>query len=125
MNQPVDPPSAEGERRHRARFDLTINLPTMMMLVTAIVTTSAWGVGVYAEFDRRMVMTELAMTALAQRVDRVEGTINSVRVDQVAASKTLRDDMKSEMSEIKGMLNQIIFRNPSVSQRQLKEWSKE
>lgn len=125
MNQPAGTPSAEGERRHSSRFDLTINLPTMITLAVLTVTVSAWGVGIYSSLDKRQMMTDLAVTALAQRVDRVEGTINSVRADQIAASKTLREDMKTEMSEIKGMLNQIIFRNPSTSQRQLKEWSKE
>jgi hypothetical protein len=124
---PPGPLPADGERRHSSRFDLTINLPTMITLAVLTVTVSAWGVGIYSSLDKRQMMTDLAVTALVQRVDRVEGTINTVRADQIAASKTLRDDMKTEMGEIKGMLNQIIFSAPSstVSKRQLKEWSKE
>ncbi|TKW79827.1 MAG: hypothetical protein DI543_03160 [Bradyrhizobium icense] len=125
MTQPADPPSTEGERRHRSRFDLTINLPTMITLAVLTVTVSAWGVGIYSNLDKRQMVTDLAVAALTQRVDRVEGTISNVRADQIASSKSLRDDMKSEMTEIKGMLNQIIFRNPSANQRQLKEWSKD
>lgn len=99
----------------------------MITLAVLTVTVSAWGVGIYSSLDKRQMMTDLAVTALVQRVDRVEGTINTVRTDQIAASKTLREDMKTEMGEIKGMLNQIIFSAPAstVSKRQLKEWSKE
>lgn len=124
MNQPADPPSAEGERRHSKRVDLTVNIPTMLTMAAMIVTTSAWGVGIYANLDKRQMMTEVAISTLSQRIDRVESNVNNVKLDQTAASKTLREEMKTEMGEIKAMLNQIIFSSPTVSQRQLKEWSK-
>lgn len=96
------------------------------MIATLIVSTSAWAMGIYTDIDKRQTISDIAITALVQRVDRVEASVNGVKAEQNTATSTLRQDMRTEMAEIKQKLDRILFSGPStVSQRQLKEWSKD
>lgn len=137
MNAPTDPrPPAPGphdesllqldRRQPRARVDLTVNIPTMISIAVLIVTTSATGVGMYYNLDKRQMMTDMAVSTLSQRIDKTEASLAAMKADQTGANAALRVEMKSDITEIKGLLNRLIF-NPSTptQQRQLREWSKE
>lgn len=118
---------ALDRRSPRMRVDLTLNIPTLLTLATLVVSISASGVGLYLNLDKRQLATEFAVTVLQQRIDKNELAISALRTDQLASSVTLRADVKSDIAEIKGLLNQVIFapRNTPAQQRQLREWSKE
>lgn len=104
------------------RVDLTINIPTMISIAALIVTTSATGVGLYYSLDKRQAATDYAVSTLVQRVEKSEAAVAALKLEQAAQNQTLRNDIKSDISEIKGMLNEVIFgRRPSA---QLKEWRK-
>ncbi len=118
MSDPNDLPPGGSRVERRGRVDLTLNIPTLIMIATLIVTTSATGVGMYYNLDKRQMMLEIAMTSLVQRVDKLEG-------NQVSANNNLRTELKTDIAELKGMLNRVIFAPPTTSQRQLKEWSKD
>lgn len=119
-----DTTSAEGERRHQRRIDTTINMPTILGIATMIVTTAAWAVGLYYNFDKRQTMTEIALINLSQRVDKIEIGVSTTRADQIVANNALRTDLKADIGEVKQMLDRLMF-PPSANQRQLKEWSKD
>lgn len=134
MNAPTDPrppqspdaPLIEIERRRpAARVDLTVNIPTMISIAVLIVTTSATGVGMYYNLDKRQMMTDMAVQTLSQRIDKNEAAVASLKSDQVGANAALRGEMKSDITEIKELLNRLIFPSNSQQQRQLREWSKE
>lgn len=112
-------------RRPAARVDLTVNIPTMISIAVLIVTTSATGVGMYYNLDKRQMMTDMAVQALSQRIDKTEASLASMKADQANANVTLRGELKSDITEIKGLLNRLIFPSSGSQQRQLREWSKE
>lgn len=134
MDDPRQQPPSSGEqivsldrRAPRFRVDLTVNIPTMLSIAALIVTVSASGVGLYYNLDKRQTATDFAVANLAQRLDKTEAALISLKADQVGQNATLRGEMKSDISEIKGLLNRLIFAGPpsAPTQRQLREWSKE
>jgi hypothetical protein len=68
------------------------------------------------------MQTEYAVANLNQRVEKVEGTVAAIKADQVASNSNLRTEIKADLAEIKGQINQLIF--PPQQQRQLREWSR-
>ena len=114
-------------RAPRMRVDLTLNIPTLITLATLVVTISATGVGLYYNLDKRQMATDFAVSVLQQRVEKNEAAVAALRIDQANSNAALRTDVKGDIAEIKGMLNQLIFApRPSQSQqRQLREWSKD
>jgi hypothetical protein len=114
-------------RAPRMRVDLTLNIPTLITLATLVVTISATGVGLYYNLDKRQMATDFAVSVLQQRVEKNEAAVAALRIDQANSNAALRTDVKGDIAEIKGMLNQLIFApRPSPSQqRQLREWSKD
>lgn len=114
------------------RLDLTINLPTLISIAVLIVTTSATGVGLYYSLDKRQMATDFAVTALSQRLDKNELAVSALKTEHAVQTQALRGEMRGDISEIKDLLNRLIFAPQGVSQQQqqnqqrhqLKEWSK-
>lgn len=107
------------------RLDLTVNIPTMAMLFGLVVTTITAGVSIYNTFDRRQLSADIAIAALQVRADKTEGSVNSLKLEQAQKNTELRSEMKSDIGEIKNLLNEVIFgRVRPVQQTGLKEWSK-
>jgi hypothetical protein len=119
-------------RTPRMRVDLTINLPTIISIAVLIVTTSATGVGLYYSLDKRQMATDFAVTALSQRLDKNELAVSALKTEHAVQTQALRGEMRSDITEIKDLLNRLIFAPQGVSQQQqqhqqrqqLKEWSK-
>lgn len=115
------------------RLDLTINLPTIISIAVLIVTTSATGVGLYYSLDKRQMTTDFAVTVLAQRVDKNELAVAALKTEYAVQNQALRGEMRSDIGEIKDLLNRLIFAPQNSPQQQqqaqqqrqrLKEWSK-
>lgn len=130
---PASPAAAEDRivaldrRAPRMRVDLTLNIPTLLTLATLVITISASGVGLFYNIDKRQMAAEFAISVLQQRLEKNEAAIAALKADQAASNATLRTDVKADIAEIKGMLNQVIFapRPSPAQQRQLREWSKD
>lgn len=111
-------------RAPRMRVDLTINIPTMISIAVLIVTTSATGVGLYYNLDKRQMATDFAVASQTQRIDKIEASVSALKAEQAGQNAQLRGEMKSDITEIKDLLNRLIFAPSSQQQRQLREWSK-
>lgn len=105
------------------RLDFTLNIPTIVSVLGTISAVCAWGIGIYSELDKRQIRTDIAVADIRMRLDKVEGNARDTTIQ-------LRADMKADIGEIKGMLNQIIFngtpvqRNQHSTREQLNEWRK-
>lgn len=109
-------------REPRVRIDLTINVPTMISIFVLIVSTSAACVGTYYNMDKRQMATEFVVQNLTSRVEKAEANIAAVKTDQSVQVAQLRAEVKGDLSEIKGLLNQLML--GGSQQRQLREWRK-
>ena len=111
------------------RVDLTINLPTIISVIASIGAVCVMGLNVYSDLNNRQLRTDLAVIEIRTRLDKTETAIGAVKTDQAAQMQTLRTDMKSDISEIKDMLNRLIFGAapapaPHRQQQLSKDWSK-
>ena len=95
----------------------------MISILVLIVSTSATGVGLYNYLDKRQMATEYAVANLTARVEKAEGALNSMRIDQAKSNDSLRAEMKADLAEIKGQLDRLIF-GGQPQQRQLRQWSR-
>lgn len=104
------------------RLDLTVNIPTMISIAALIATTAAAGVGLYMNLDKRQMATDFAVATLQQRIEKNEIALTTLKNEQTAQTQVLRAEIRSDISEIKALLNQVIFSRQG--QPQLKEWRK-
>jgi hypothetical protein len=113
-------------RQPLMRIDLTWNIPTIFSLLAAVVTLAGTGVTLYYGMDRRMLTTEYEITKINKRLEDNERALATVRNEQITQQTTLRAEMKGDIAEIKGMLNQLIFapQPQRAPQQQLNEWRK-
>lgn len=112
------------------RVDLTINIPTILSILGLVSAVLATGVSIYSDLDKRQMRTDIAVTEIRTRLDKTEAAITTVKADQAAQTAQLRAETKSDIIEIKDMLNRLIFGtgpgpSPDQRRRQLeKDWSK-
>lgn len=110
------------------RMDFTLNIPTIVSIAALICTTAATGITIYNNLDRRQLETSYALHTLEQRTEKVEKSVTDLKIEQNEKNTQLRTEIKSDISEIKGLLNEVIFgRGHPVSQPQqeaLNKWRK-
>jgi len=107
------------------RVDLTINIPTIMSMIGFAAGAGIFGINLYNEVKDRQVKTEYIVASLGQRVEKTELLITQVKTDQATQTATLKTEMKTDITEIKDLLNRLIFGGSAVApNRQLKDWSK-
>lgn len=107
------------------RFDPTINIPTIIALTVLIVSTTTGGISLYSAIDKRTMATEFAIQVQAGRIDKIETTIGLIKTEQATRTTELRAETRSDIREIKDMLDRLIFpQQQRAAQTRLKEWSK-
>lgn len=111
-------------RTPKIGVDLSINIPTMISILVLIVSTSATGVGLYYNLDKRQMATDYAVANLTSRVEKAEASLTAIKVEQGASNDRLRADVKESLAEIKGQLDRLVFGGQAQPQRQLREWSR-
>jgi hypothetical protein len=111
-------------RTPKIGVDLSINIPTMISILVLIVSTSATGVGLYYNLDKRQMATDYAVANLTTRVEKAESSLTAIKVEQGASNDRLRTDVKEQLGEIKAQLDRLVFGGQPQPQRQLREWSR-
>lgn len=101
----------------RVRFDLTINVPTMVMLITLIASIVIGGVRIYNDLDTRVTRATYEIATLQERIRTFEATLAAVKADNNAQIQTLRNDIRSDLSEIKRTLNDILIKSSTDRSR--------
>lgn len=110
----LEPGAVDGASR--VKFDLTINVPTILTLGAFVVSSTVAGMRLYHDIDSRVTRTSYEVSTLQERVRTFEATLAAVKTDQNAQIQTLRAEIRSDLSEIKGTLNNLLLsRKPSQS----------
>lgn len=108
------------------RMDFSLNIPTMMGMLAMVISTTVAGVRIYNDLNERQMSTNFAVTAQAQRLDKIETNMNQLKIDNTERNNQLRGEIKSDLAEIRGMLSEVIFgrRGAAAPNQQLREWRK-
>lgn len=110
------------------RMDFTLNIPTMLSIVAMVAAIGGTTLTFYSDLKEKQLTTNFEIAKISQRMDKAEGAIAKVGTDQVQQQATLRAEMKGDISEIKDLLNRLIFGGtPAPQTRQqpqqhLNEW---
>lgn len=102
------------EQRH-IQWDLTVNIPTMLAIATALVGAIAFGVRTYADLDARLVAGHSERTVLRRDVDRVDATAAELRRDQGQKLDALRAELRGDLRDVSGKLDQLLLRDGGKS----------
>lgn len=108
------------------RMDFTLNVPSMLTMLGMIVSTAVAGVSIYQDLKDRQMTTNFAVVAQAQRIEKIEISLGQLKLEQNSRNTELRAEIKSDIADIKDMLNSVIFGGPgrNHSNTTLREWRK-
>lgn len=105
------------------RMDFTLNIPTMLGMLAMVASTTTAGFTVYKDLSDRQMTTNFAVAAQQQRIEKIETSLGQLKLENSVGNDKLRAEIKSDISEIKGMLNEMIFGRARPNTH-LKEWQK-
>lgn len=108
----------------RVRFDMTINIPTLLSILSIAAAVAAFAVRVYSDFDKRLDRNSYDVAVMQERLRTIDTQVAQVRSDGNSNVQTLRGEIRVDLLEIKGDLKNLMFRQPGNSGRQLNEWSR-
>jgi len=109
-------------KQPRVKFDFTINIPTLLAIISMAAGLAAWGVRTYYEMSARTDRNTYDMAVMQDRVRAIESQIVQVRADNSTSVQALRGEIRVDLLEIKGTLKDLMFRGNA--NRQLNEWSR-
>lgn len=124
--QPAKLIDSQGHAIRVSRFkaDYTVNVPTLITIISLCTGLAVWGVRTYYAMEERTNRNTYDVAVLTDKVIRLESQVSQTRLDNGTAVQALRGEIRLDLVEIKGTLNQIMLRQPPSSSRQLNEWSR-
>lgn len=125
MTTPTQPGHLSDPPMKRVRLDFTINIPTLLSILSLAAGLAAWGVRTYYEMDARTNRNTYDLAVLQDKLRVVEAQVVQVRADNGNSVQALRGEIRVDLLEIKGTLKDIMFtRQSGGASRQLNEWSR-
>ncbi|MNK80461.1 hypothetical protein D3C87_1001760 [compost metagenome] len=109
-------------KHSRVKLDFTINIPTLISIITLSAGLATWGVRTYYEMSARTDRNTYDLAVLQDRIRTVETQVTQVRADNSTSVQALRGEIRVDLLEIKGTLKDLMFRGNN--NRQLNEWSR-
>ena len=95
------------------KWDKTINVPTVLAILTALVTTIGWGIATYRDVDKKIDAGISERTTLRRDVDRLDSLTAEIRRDQLSQLQQLRSEVRSDLRDVNGKLDQLLMRGGS------------
>jgi hypothetical protein len=98
MTLPTADSPEQAVRPHRLRFDGTINIPTVLTLLTMIGVSIASALGIYSSLSDRININASAI-----------GLMQSEQVEQKSQASQTRQDMKGDLLRMDGKLDRLLW----------------
>lgn len=90
------------------RLDLTINVPTLMTIGSMLVAATLYINNRFSDLTGQAAQQEVRISTLEKRMDSQDSSIEAIRRDAGAQNKTLRDDMRADMRDLKASVDNIL-----------------
>lgn len=119
---PQHPRPPEG--RHRVQMDLTINIPTIITLVTIMAGVITFGVKTYNDLAAADANQQRDISMLRVDVDRVSAAQADTAKEVRVATETLRKENREDFREVRSTLEDINRRLSPSSPATLRGWTK-
>jgi hypothetical protein len=111
------------EPTHRRWFDGTINIPTVGSIIAAMVTATAFGVGLYNSLDRRVQTLEDHDKNQEQHFLRIESDQSQLKSDVKEQLRGIASDVKDTNTKI-DHLNDQLYQNSVGNRPDTRRWAK-
>lgn len=108
--------SDEAAPPHKVSWDLTINVPTLVTLVLSMIAGVSWGISTYSDVDKRVTSNTSTTDVLRRDVDRLDGETKALRAEQASKIDALRGEMRGELRDVNGKLDQLLLRGSGRQQ---------
>jgi len=95
---------------HKVSWDLTINVPTLVTLLIAMISSVSWGVSKYSDVATRVDATRYDSGILRRDVDRLDLETKALRTEQASKIDSLRGELRGELRDVNGKLDQLLLR---------------
>lgn len=105
-----------GDRRKPSRFDLTINLPTLIMMIGMCVTSIGFVFGVYSSLDKRI--TELEASDKQQELH-----FNRLELAQADSRTELRQSVDRLGDKVDKLVDKLSF-NSAGNRPETQRWTR-
>lgn len=127
--RPIDqsPPRTPPHNGNQSfRWDLTINIPTMLTIMAMVVGMVTFGINKYNELTAADSSLARDVLSLQMEVTRLQGSQGGMVTEMRTAIDAMRKENREDLREIRGNLERINDRLPYVSgaTNNLKGWTK-
>jgi hypothetical protein len=101
--------SGTSGRSHRVKIDTTVNVPTMITILTIAVGSLTAGFRTVNEIDQRLARADFEIATLKEKIRSAETTIAATRIEQTSQTQSLRLELRNDLSEISRKLDNLVF----------------
>jgi len=113
------------ENRHNFRWDLTVNIPTVITLLSLTVGIATFGVTKYTELTKADDQAASAIVSLRVEVDKISVSQSGVVREMREGMDNIRKENRDDFKEVRGTLERINDRLSTGSSNQsMKGWQK-
>ena len=119
--RPVEAPN------HHFRWDLTVNIPTVITLVSLTIGIASFGVTKYVELTKADDSNAVQIRGLRVDVDKIFLTQQGVVREMREGLDTIRKENREDFKEVRGGLDRITDRLPGVvmpNPQSIQGWTK-
>lgn len=97
------PPTGGG----KLRVDKTINIANILTMCAIAFSVVTYGMKTYQEVFAAITKSQHDIASISERVARAETAVNQIRIDSVASSTQLRQEIQQDLREMRSTLNNI------------------
>ena len=125
LDAPQHPRPVEAPNHH-FRWDLTVNIPTVMTLISLTIGIASFGVTKYVELTKADDTNRAEIRGLRIDVDRISATQIGVLREMREGLDTIRKENREDFKEVRGGLERITDKlSPGLGNHSIKGWIKE
>ncbi|WP_226038644.1 hypothetical protein [Pseudomonas aeruginosa] len=106
------------------RMDLTINIPTIITLVTLATGVISFGVTTYNDLNRADVEQKRDISMLRTDVDRISAAQANVAVEMRQATDKNREENRQDFREVRASLDKLNDRLQPAANNAMRGWTK-
>jgi len=102
-------------------FDKTLNVPTLLTVVTMVAATTAFGVQAFSDQDRRITEAERKAEAAKEDIRRVESIQSAQARSNAEQLQNLRVEIRNDIRDVSNKLDTLLMSGVSFRRQPNKE----
>lgn len=97
----------ENEGSGGIRLDLSLNIPTILMMTTMLVSSVLYLNTRFGELQTQNAQVDTRLTNVEKRQDNFDTAITIVRTEASASNSALRQDVRADIRDVKNSVDTL------------------